>query len=63
MDSGVTFVPLAHAADEGTFGGKAVSLGAAIRAGLPVPAGAALSSDAVDRIARAHPPTLAELFE
>jgi len=62
MDSGVTFVPLAHAADEAIFGGKAVSLGAAIRAGLPVPPGAALSSDAVDRIARAHPSAAGELL-
>ena len=45
MDSGVTggVVPLGEAADEAAFGGKAVSLGAAIRAGLPVPGGAALA--------------------
>jgi pyruvate,water dikinase len=46
-------VPLADAADERTFGGKAVSLGAAIRAGLPVPGGAALAWDVVARVAQA----------
>ena len=33
------------------FGGKAVSLGAAIRAGLPVPAGVAIGATLVDRVA------------
>ena len=46
-----TIVPLTQARDERVFGGKAVSLGAALRAGLPVPAGAALSSALVERIA------------
>src|SRR3954468_2897703 len=40
-------VPLAAAHDKATFGGKAVSLGAAIRAGLPVPPGVALAWDVV----------------
>lgn len=44
-------VPLADAAEESAFGGKAVSLGAAIRAGLPVPAGVALGTAMVDRVA------------
>jgi pyruvate,water dikinase len=44
-------VPLADAAEESAFGGKAVSLGAAIRAGLPVPPGAALGTTMVDRLA------------
>lgn len=44
-------VPLADATDESTFGGKAVSLGAAIRAGLPVPPGVALGTVMVDRVA------------
>ncbi len=35
-------VQLAEARDESTFGGKAVQLGAAVRAGLPVPAGKVL---------------------
>src|SRR5437870_6423778 len=44
-------LPLAHVTDETAFGGKAVGLGAAMRAGLPVPPGIALSSALVDRIA------------
>lgn len=51
MDPHLRVVPLAAACDEGEFGGKAVSLGAALRAGLPVPAGVALSAPLVDRIA------------
>jgi len=41
-------LPLADAADPVVFGGKAVALGRAIRAGLPVPAGVALSVDTAD---------------
>lgn len=44
-------VPLAAAVDEAAFGGKAVSLGAAIRAGLPVPPGAAVGTAMVNRVA------------
>ena len=44
-------VPLAEAVDEAAFGGKAVSLGAAIRAGLPVPPGAAVGTAMVNRVA------------
>src|SRR5687768_5926502 len=44
-------VPLADAVDEAAFGGKAVSLGAAIRAGLPVPPGAAVGTAMVNRVA------------
>ena len=44
-------VPLADAAEESAFGRKAVSLGAAIRAGLPVPPGVALGTVMVDRVA------------
>ena len=47
-------VPLAEAADEAAFGGKAVSLGAAIRAGLPVPPGAAVDTTTVNRVAEGH---------
>jgi pyruvate,water dikinase len=47
----VIALPLELVVDEETFGGKAVSLGAAIRAGLPVPPGMALSADFVERIA------------
>ena len=45
-------VPLSAAVDESLFGGKAVSLGAAIRAGLPVPTGIVLAWHVVDRVAR-----------
>jgi pyruvate, water dikinase len=45
-------VPLAEAADESRFGGKAVSLGRSLREGLPVPEGVALDVDTVDAIAR-----------
>ena len=44
-------VPLAEAAEESAFGGKAVSLGVAIRAGLPVPPGVALETTMVERVA------------
>lgn len=39
----MTVVALREAADRETFGGKAVELGAALRAGLPVPDGVAIS--------------------
>ncbi len=41
---------LIDASDEGRFGGKAVQLGAALRAGLPVPGGWALDHETVERI-------------
>lgn len=44
-------VALADARDEAAFGGKAVSLGAAIRAGLPVPPGVAVGATMVSRVA------------
>ncbi len=44
-------VPLAEAVDESAFGGKAVSLGAAIRAGLTVPPGAAVGTAIVNLVA------------
>ena len=43
-------VPLAEAEDEGQYGGKSASLSRAIRAGLPVPPGFALSVDGVDAV-------------
>ncbi len=43
-------VPLERATDEVRFGGKAVQLGAALRVGLPVPAGCALSVDLVEAV-------------
>lgn len=48
-------VDLADARDEGRFGGKAVQLGEAVRAGLPVPPGFALSAQFVDAVAAADP--------
>jgi pyruvate, water dikinase len=53
--------PLADAVDVEVFGGKAVELGTAVRRGLPVPAGYALSPDAVEAVVDAHPSALAEL--
>jgi pyruvate,water dikinase len=44
--------PLAEAIDGDLFGGKAVQLGTAIRSGLPVPTGYALSADAVEAVMR-----------
>lgn len=45
-------MPLAAVEDERAFGGKAVALGAAVRRGLPVPAGTALPADLVADVAR-----------
>ncbi|MFN8642725.1 MAG: PEP/pyruvate-binding domain-containing protein [Candidatus Binatia bacterium] len=44
-------VPLAKAADETLFGAKAVGLGQALRDGLPVPPGVALSGAIVEAVA------------
>ena len=44
-------VPLAEATDESTYGAKAVGLGTALTAGLPVPPGVALSGSFVDQVA------------
>lgn len=49
-------VPLREAEDEDRFGGKARQLGAALRAGLPVPDGVAMSVELVDAIARGEGP-------
>ena len=43
--------PLSKAKEEATFGAKAVGLGEAIRAGLPVPPGVALSGSVVEAVA------------
>ncbi|HUP99251.1 MAG TPA: PEP/pyruvate-binding domain-containing protein [Aeromicrobium sp.] len=48
----MSLVRLVDAEQPELFGGKAVQLGAALRAGLPVPDGFALSWDAVETIAR-----------
>jgi pyruvate,water dikinase len=48
----VTVAPLKQAVDETRFGGKAAQLAEALRAGLPVPPGVALSVALVDAVAR-----------
>ena len=55
-------VSLADATVENAFGGKAVSLGAAIRAGLPVPPGVALGATMVERVAAGHRASIDELL-
>ena len=53
--------PLADALEADVFGGKAVQLGAAIRQGLPVPSGYALSPDAVEAVVTGESAAIAEL--
>ena len=55
-------VPLADATAESAFGGKAVSLGAAIRAGLPVPPGVAVGTSMVDRVAAGDQSAVADIL-
>lgn len=47
----MSVVPLAEAHDEAVYGGKAAQLGAALRAGLPVPPGVALTAELVGAVA------------
>lgn len=54
-------VPLASAEDEAVLGGKAVGLGRALRAGLPVPAGFALGTDFVSRVSAGDPAACEEV--
>jgi pyruvate,water dikinase len=54
-------VPLGEAREESEFGGKAVQLGAAIRAGLPVPPGMALGTEVVAAAAAGDPAATAVL--
>jgi pyruvate,water dikinase len=56
-------VPLAGALDESDLGGKAVQLGAATRAGLPVPEGVALPASLVAAVATCDPAAIAALSE
>jgi pyruvate,water dikinase len=56
-----TAVALAEAYDEGELGGKAVQLGAALRAGLPVPEGVALPAALVAAVAADDPAAVTEL--
>lgn len=56
-----SFIPLIEAVEEAQFGGKCVSLGAALRAGFPVPNGFAVDADLVERIAHNDVSTIAEI--
>ncbi len=56
-------VPLAEARDEGQYGGKSASLSRAIRAGLPVPPGFALSVGAVEAVVGATDGAIVALEE
>lgn len=53
----IRLVPLAEAVDEREFGGKAVQLGAALRAGLPVPEGWVLSARDTAALSETTPAT------
>jgi pyruvate, water dikinase len=55
--------PLTDQLHEGLFGGKAAQLAAAVRAGLPVPAGVALPVAFVDAVAAGRPETRSQLAE
>jgi pyruvate,water dikinase len=62
----MTPTPLAQVHDEPAFGGKAVQLASALRAGLPVPDGVALDVDLATRVAAGGQRALAacaEVFE
>jgi pyruvate, water dikinase len=50
MDPRLMPVPLEDARDPRVFGGKAVSLGTGLRAGLPIPPGVALAPAVVERV-------------
>ena len=54
-------IPLRDAFDAGMLGGKAVALGEALRAGLPVPDGFALSAPWVDRLVSGDDAAMEEL--
>ncbi len=54
-------VALADVCDEMAFGGKAVQLGTAIRAGLPVPDGIALDASLVEAVAQGDPAACRDL--
>ena len=56
-------ISLREAFDVGAFGGKAVQLGEALRAGLPVPDGVALSVAAVERVASGDQSAIEELAD
>src|SRR4051794_16267044 len=55
-------VPLADAHEDARFGAKATGLGAAARAGLPIPPGIALSGSIVDAVAAGQERAIEELM-
>jgi pyruvate,water dikinase len=57
----MTVAPLDQRLDPARFGGKAAQLAAAARAGLPVPAGVALSVALVNAVARGDPSAAGEI--
>jgi pyruvate,water dikinase len=57
----MSIVTLQEASDAALYGGKAVALGAALRAGLPVPRGLGVSVTALTHIAEARADVLATL--
>jgi pyruvate,water dikinase len=59
----VSVVALKEATDPGMYGGKAVQLGTALRAGLPVPDGFALSCDTVEAVVAGDSNVLVPLGE
>ena len=56
-------VPLASARDEAIFGAKAVGLGEAARAGLPIPSGIALAGDLTEAVAAGQEAAIGEVME
>ena len=56
-------VPLASAHDEAVFGAKAVGLGEAARAGLPVPSGIALAGELTEAVAAGHGSAIGKVME
>jgi pyruvate,water dikinase len=54
-------VPLLEAHDDSVFGSKAVGLGQAARAGLPLPPGIALSGPVVEAVASGHAPAIEQV--
>ena len=56
-------VPLEKARDEKIFGSKAVGLGQAIRDGLPVPPGVALSGSIVEAVAAGERPAIKQVVK
>ena len=56
-------VALADAHDDARFGAKATGLGAAARAGLPIPPGIALSGAIVDEVAAGHSDAIEHVLE